>query len=219
MAGPDGTRWDERYAGEAWPEEPDELLVERAGAVPPGVALDLACGPGRNAVHLARHGWAVTGVDASPVGLAQAARRAAAAGVRLELVEADLSTWRPRPASARLVVVANFHLPAEDRPGFFAAVVEAVVPGGHVFVLGHHRDSPSRPRRFGAERGYTPELLAELLAPLRVEVVEHERPGRDGGPSSRKLAAWATADAPAGDPPFASVNIRHFGHIDHRSAP
>src|SRR5579863_4144938 len=46
---------------------PTPLLVETAGKLKPGRALDLACGTGRNAIWLAEHGWQVTAVDRSPI--------------------------------------------------------------------------------------------------------------------------------------------------------
>lgn len=199
-AGETGATWDRRYGEEAWPDEPDDALVELVAGLTPGDALDLACGPGRNAVFLAENGWSVTGVDASPVGLALASTRAAAAGVALRLVEADLRTWRPQRASAALVVVANLHLPPGVREPFFGGVVEALRPGGHAFVLGHHQASPGRPCRVGVEDGYTPALLADLLAPCRVEIRQVDRPRHDGRPASRKLAAWATRPHPGTDP-------------------
>lgn len=190
-------RWDRRYAEEAWSDTPDELLVERLVGVRPGRALDLACGPGRNAVHLARRGWSVLGVDLSAVGLAQAAERAAAAGVTLELVRDDVRRLRPAPASVDLVVVANLHLSSEERRPFFATAVAALRPGGHLFLLGHRPDSGGRPMRLGPERGYTPELLADLLAPCTVEVRQLEQPRSDGHPPTRRLAAWASAPDPS----------------------
>jgi ubiquinone/menaquinone biosynthesis C-methylase UbiE len=51
--------------------------------------LDVGCGTGRHLVPLAAAGMAVTGVDLSPAMLAQARARADAAGVEVELVEAD----------------------------------------------------------------------------------------------------------------------------------
>jgi len=48
---------------------PTPLLVETAQELPPGRALDLACGNGRNAAWLAEHGWKVTAVDRSPVAI------------------------------------------------------------------------------------------------------------------------------------------------------
>ena len=46
---------------------PSPLLVETAGKLNPGRALDLACGDGRNAFWLAEHGWEVTAVDRSSI--------------------------------------------------------------------------------------------------------------------------------------------------------
>jgi len=43
--------------------EPARVVVEAAKLVPPGRALDLACGRGRNATFLKQHGWSVVGVD------------------------------------------------------------------------------------------------------------------------------------------------------------
>ena len=58
--------WDQRYrAGEQVFGTPAPLVVEFTTQLAPGSALDLACGPGRNALYLARHGWRVTAVDGS----------------------------------------------------------------------------------------------------------------------------------------------------------
>jgi|SRR5437899_5190853 len=58
--------WDARYrSGELGPSEPHRLVIEAADLLPPGRALDLACGAGRNSRYLAERGWRVTGVDRS----------------------------------------------------------------------------------------------------------------------------------------------------------
>ena len=66
--------WDARYgeAGFAYGEQPNDFLREQAAALPPGRALCLAEGEGRNAVHLAQLGHAVLAQDLSSVGLAKA---------------------------------------------------------------------------------------------------------------------------------------------------
>ena len=67
-------RWNRRYAEteSLWSPAPNRFLVAEVESLPPGRALDLACGEGRNALWLARLGWRVTGVDFSDVAIARA---------------------------------------------------------------------------------------------------------------------------------------------------
>lgn len=91
--------WDRFYAdrGRGVPffrDEPDESLVgwARDGRLPlgPGTrVLELGCGPGRNAVWLARQGCAVDAVDLSDAALDWGRERAAAAGVDVRFARAD----------------------------------------------------------------------------------------------------------------------------------
>jgi tellurite methyltransferase len=63
-------KWDQRYgAGEQLSRRPSPLVVESTRRLVPGPALDLACGPGRNALYLAEQGWRVTAVDGSAVAI------------------------------------------------------------------------------------------------------------------------------------------------------
>lgn len=188
-----GAVWDERYAATVWPAAPDETLAELVTPLRAGRALDLGCGPGRNAVFLARLGWQVTGVDASGVGLAQAAARAEEAGVPLQLVQADLLSYEPAPASFDLVVVANLHFAPEDRAGFFARAVAAVAPGGHCYVVGHHLDSLGRAGPPHAERLLTEELLVALLDPLPVQARRQLREVPGATEPLVDAIAWASA--------------------------
>jgi SAM-dependent methyltransferase len=66
-----------------------ELVVERAGIEPGMDVLDVACGSGNATIPAARTGARVTGLDLSPVLLAIAREREAAAGVEVEWVEGD----------------------------------------------------------------------------------------------------------------------------------
>src|SRR5262249_17885418 len=68
---------------------PSFLLVEAMNNRDPGKALDVAMGQGRNAIYLARQGWDVTGFDISKVGLTEATRLAAQAGVKINAVLAS----------------------------------------------------------------------------------------------------------------------------------
>jgi SAM-dependent methyltransferase len=70
-----------------------DFLVPVLG-LPPGAAiLDVGCGTGRHAIELARRGFLVTGLDISEGMLGQARDAAAAAGVRVELIHADATSW------------------------------------------------------------------------------------------------------------------------------
>jgi SAM-dependent methyltransferase len=64
--------WDRRYAVRefVWDTGPNRFVAEELSDLPPGRALDLAAGEGRNAVWLAGRGWQVTAVDFSGVALA-----------------------------------------------------------------------------------------------------------------------------------------------------
>lgn len=62
---------------------PNRLLVEAVERLPPGDALDVGMGQGRNGLYLAQRGWRVTGFDPSGEGLRQAHENAAKAGVEI----------------------------------------------------------------------------------------------------------------------------------------
>lgn len=190
-----GATWDERYAAGEWPTEPDPLLVELAGSLPPGQAIDLGCGTGRNAVWLATAGWKVTGVDGSSVGLAQAGERAESVGTSLVTVQADLAEYRPDPGAYDLVVVANIHLPTDERDHLFAAA-DALAPGGHLYVVGHHLESLGLAGPPDPERLYTEDLLGDAFGEL--DVVRLGRTGH-GDTAERSTAGdvylWAVRPA------------------------
>lgn len=76
------TRWDRKYKeGFRNTLEPAPFLVaafeEFLAARPPGVALDVAGGSGRNALWLAQRGWRVRLIDISEAGVALARENAA----------------------------------------------------------------------------------------------------------------------------------------------
>ncbi|HEV2345300.1 MAG TPA: class I SAM-dependent methyltransferase [Actinocrinis sp.] len=89
------TSWDEAFANryEEWSAHmtADVAFYTELARGADGPLVELAVGNGRVAIPVARAtGRSVIGIDASPAMLAQARRRAAEAGVELELREADL---------------------------------------------------------------------------------------------------------------------------------
>jgi SAM-dependent methyltransferase len=87
--------WERRNVPELW-----RPLFEGALAMEPGRALDMGCGSGRDAVHLAGRGWEVTAVEFVDKALAKAKQRAAEAGVDVNWVSGDVGQlgrlgWSP----------------------------------------------------------------------------------------------------------------------------
>lgn len=128
------TFWNDRFAGAdyLYGTRPNIFVQAQSRALAPAsTVLELGGGEGRNAVWLARQGHRVTMLDYAAVGLEKARRLAEEHAVELETIEADVTTWRPdRRWDA--VVVTFLHLPSADRPRLYAAMQEAVRPGGRI---------------------------------------------------------------------------------------
>jgi SAM-dependent methyltransferase len=172
--------WDRRFSEQSWPTEPDPFLVELASALPPGRGLDIGSGPGRNSLWLAANGWAMTLVDASEVALDQAQARAERAGVHVEAVHGDVFEWHPADASYELVIVANLHPGPEALSKVLASAADALVAGGHLFVVGHEVTSLGHHGPPGPDRPLTVERLSQSLPPtVLVEVLDRRARGPD----------------------------------------
>lgn len=137
MMGPmDIAGWDQRYrSGNAGGEDsPTILIVEVAARLAPGVAIDLACGTGRNALYLADRGWAVSAVDGSERAIELVRQRSAARGLTVDARVADLTApeFILPPNTFDLVLIA-YYLYRD----LFAKAKTAVRPGGVVVAITH----------------------------------------------------------------------------------
>lgn len=161
--------WDARYAEShrIWSGRPNQRLVEEAGGLPPGTALDVGCGEGADAVWLAERGWEVTALDVSEVALARVREHAAEAGVadRVRTLHHDLVAGGPASGSYDLVSVFFFHVLPQVFDDFYGGLADLVAPGGTLLVVGHHPDDlESGARRpHGSQLLFTPEQVAALL--------------------------------------------------------
>jgi SAM-dependent methyltransferase len=165
--------WDKRYAAveNLWATRPNRFLVAEVSELPPGRALDLACGEGQNAIWLASLGWEVTGVDYSEVAIAKANARAKRDGVTVEFTSADLVEHEPEHAAYDLVLVLYLHIPSTQRGAVHAKASAALAPGGTFLLLGHDRANltdgvggPSDPDLL-----YTANEIAAELPELEIE--------------------------------------------------
>ena len=171
--------WDRRYAEDEflWTVEPNRFVVDELGDLPPANALDLACGEGRNAVWLAQRGWRVTAVDFSPVALSKARRLAAARGVTVDWVLADLLEYQPSVEAFQLALVAYLQIPPEERAAVLSMACSALAPDGRILVVGH--DSTNLRDGVGGPQDpnllYSPDDIAAELPGLLVHQAERVR--------------------------------------------
>lgn len=136
--------WDGFYADRDRPVPffragPDESLVDWTGRgllPPPGRALDVGCGPGRDALWLAAQGWAVDAVDLSEEAIGWAREHAASAppdiAARLHLVAGDVFA-QPAPTGGYDLVHDSgcfHHLPPHRRISYLDLLARALRPGG-----------------------------------------------------------------------------------------
>jgi SAM-dependent methyltransferase len=131
--------WEERYRCRERPAEdfavaPVPLLAETAKHLPPGRALDLACGTGRNALWLAQHGWSVTAVDGAPTAIESMRRRASEASLTLDARVADLERgeYRIEPSAWDLICIC-YYLQRD----LFETAKQGLAPGGVLIVIVH----------------------------------------------------------------------------------
>lgn len=170
--------WDARFAesGYAYGAEPNDFLREVLPSLQQGDALSLCEGEGRNAVFLAEHGFRVTAVDFSGVGLAKARDFAARQGVSIETVQADLARFDLGEDRWDLVIAIFAQPPAPVRRRLYAAMARALRADGR-FVLESKVQADA-----GADDRYPGvDILGRELAPLRLDIArEGERPIAEG---------------------------------------
>jgi len=174
----DAAAWNERYAATAlvWSAGPNQFVESELSDLPPGRALDLACGEGRNARWLAERGWQVTAIDWSSVAIEKGRRTTD--GVDWQVGDALTA---PLPTDLDLAVLAYFQVVAEARRTAVRRSFDALAPGGRLFVIAH--DSTNIAEGTGGPQDpavlHTAEDVLNDLADADLEVVRAERVPRE----------------------------------------
>lgn len=191
---PDADRW--TRAGTAWWDElyadrlrdvpffvakPDESLVSylERGLIRPGRALDLGCGPGRNAIYLAGLGFDVDAVDLSEQAVRWAQERAEQAGAQVRFHCGDAFALIGSELAGPYDLIYDsgcfHHLPPHRRISYLALLDRALAPGGRFglscFAAGAMGSELSdidfyRQSRLHGGIAYTPEALRWIFAEL-----------------------------------------------------
>ena len=180
---------------------PNAHLVAEIGELAPGLALDAGCGHGAEAIWLAESGWRVTAVDFSTVALDHARASATAVGAevagRIDWVEGDLGTWRPRSSHFDLVSCLYVHVTGPVG-AFVRRLSAGVAPGGTLLLVGHLPVDPStgEPSPAAGQVQVSVEEAVGALTPGEWEVVAAEERVRAGGDGADAVVRARRRPAP-----------------------
>ncbi|MFD1801478.1 SAM-dependent methyltransferase TehB [Mixta tenebrionis] len=112
-------------------------VLEAAGRIPPGRALDLGCGNGRNVLYLQQQGFSVEGWDRnsdSLNSLQQIINTEELASVQLRQCDLNQVTIEKQYDFILSTVVMMFLQP-ETIPGLIGQMQQATAPGGHNLIV------------------------------------------------------------------------------------
>lgn len=167
-------QWNQRYVDGDTPwdnEVPDSQLrrVLAKYGIAPCRVLELGCGTGTNAVYLAQQGFEVTAFDVSPLAVAKAGSRAAAAGASVRLLESDVFDLPPLGEPFPFVFDRGvYHVVRRQNARRFRDVVAGLTaPGGWYFTLAGNANEENPPEG-GPPRVSAEEICRELSGPFEL---------------------------------------------------
>ncbi|MEU6113480.1 class I SAM-dependent methyltransferase [Streptomyces sp. NPDC047117] len=202
--------WDGFYTDRARPvpffaAKPDENLASylARGTVTPGRALDLGCGPGRNALHLAAAGFRVDAVDLSPAALDWAEERAREAGADIRFLRGNAFDLAGTTLAGPYDLIYDsgcfHHLPPHRRISYLALLDRSLAPGGHFalscFAAGAMGSELPDAELYRSSRlhggvAYTPESLRRIFASLTEVELRRMRDEPDDSPHFGAPFLW-----------------------------
>jgi SAM-dependent methyltransferase len=168
-------RWNERWNRRDYADlEPATVVIDYAYLLPAGgEVLEIACGLGVNALHLAAAGFRVTAWDYAESAIARLRDEAAHRDLALRAEVRDVVAEPPPPASFDGIVVTRF-LERDLCP----ALAAALRPGGVLCYQSFVRDAVSERGPQDTAFRFAPNELLALFPDLRVLVFHDE--GRAG---------------------------------------
>jgi SAM-dependent methyltransferase len=184
-----GQPWDASYRDGPAPwdigrPQPAVVRLAAAGGFA-GTVLDVGCGTGENALHVAALGLPVLGVDVAGTALAIARDEARDRGIEVEFVSAD--AFELERLGRRFDTVLDcglFHtFDGAERPGYVASLASVTVPGGTLYLLCFRDDGPDTgPHPVSQDElraAFTPGWDVVAIEPDRVHTRYHD----DGAPA------------------------------------
>jgi tellurite methyltransferase len=138
MSEADRQKWDQKYAEGAYQARtwPSGLLEAWLDKFPPGRALDIGCGSGRNALRIAEAGYQVDALDISNVALERGRNSARERGLEINFQQTDLDTLELEPNQYQLITIIRY-----VNRQITQTIVNALAPGGWL-LFEHHLRTP-----------------------------------------------------------------------------
>lgn len=157
----DTNKWNKKYQSSRDLTDfiPDQELIDCKNMLPTsGLALDLACGAGKNTLFMAELGLQVVALDSSAVGLDWLRREAQTQGLleKIELLEADLDDYQLPKSYFNLILIVRYL-----NRQLFDDIRAALKPGGILLYKTFNRNILNKRPNFNQK--FTIET-AELLA-------------------------------------------------------
>jgi 2-polyprenyl-3-methyl-5-hydroxy-6-metoxy-1,4-benzoquinol methylase len=163
------------------------VRLAESGAVR-GRVIDVGCGTGENALHLASQGFEVTGVDLAPEAIRRAAAKSAERGIVVHFEVADVLDLTTRASDFDTAIDSGvFHVfDDQSRPLYADSIGRVIDPDGSLFILCF---SELEPGDWGPRRVTQAEIRSTFhdgwivndIAPATFDILVDE---------ARQVAAW-----------------------------
>ena len=115
-------------------------LVEGANPLPPGRALDLGCGTGRNTLYLARCGWSAVGIDMLDRAIDKARSLAVGAAASARFIRGDVTRLADLGIGDGYTLIVDsgcyYGLSGHQRDAFAAGITRVAAPEALLLMAG-----------------------------------------------------------------------------------
>lgn len=163
-------KWNDRYRDLAHIPEAVFVLQENTHLLPKnGVALDMACGRGGNALLLAKHGMETHAWDLSDIAIESLDNMATKQGLKIHTAVRDVEKYPPDRGQFDVIVVSYFL-----ERGIVKDLFEALKPGGLLFYQTFAREKVSERGPGNPDYRLAKNELLDLFSGMRVILYREE---------------------------------------------
>ena len=163
-------KWDDIYKQKMTKPTASTVLKQNQHLLPKqGVALDLACGQGGNALLLAQAGLTTSAWDISSVAIKQLTDYAKAQSLTIDVQQRDVIQFPPEPNSLDVLMVSFFL----DR-ALCPTLLAALKPSGLLFYQTYCQKKVSEQGPRNIEFLLAENELLSLFSPIKIRVYREE---------------------------------------------